>query len=78
MGLGRARWLCSDGRFRLDERRAWTVVDPATAARRLRGWLELHGLEAARLQRLRLVPVAQLGCPGIHVLARADERGEPG
>jgi hypothetical protein len=53
----RPRWLCSDGRFSLAPDQAWTVVEPATAARRLQHWLELHGRDPAMLNRWQLVPV---------------------
>ena len=52
----RPRWLCSDGRFSLAAEEAWTVVDPATAGRRLQQWLALRGHAPARLHRFQLVP----------------------
>lgn len=53
----RVRWLDSDGRFTVASERAWTVLEPETAARRLQLWLAAHGRDRVRLQRLRLLPV---------------------
>lgn len=53
----RPRWLRSDGRFSLAADQAWTVIEPATAARRLQHWLEVHGRNPAVLDRFQLVPV---------------------
>lgn len=57
----RARWLQSDGRFSLASDEALTVVDPATAARRLQQWLQLRGHTNSRLHRLQLVPCSTAG-----------------
>ena len=53
----RPRWLRSDGRFSLAADQAWTVIEPATAARRLQHWLEVHGRNPAVRDRFQLVPV---------------------
>lgn len=46
-----------DGHFTVAPERAWTVVDPEMAARRLQHWLATHGRDPVLLNRLRLVPV---------------------
>lgn len=53
----RVRWLRGDGHFTVAPERAWTVVDPEMAARRLQHWLATHGRDPVLLNRLRLVPV---------------------
>jgi hypothetical protein len=71
----RVRWLDSDGRFTVASERAWTVVEPETAARRLQLWLTAHGRDRVRLQRLRLLPVsADDRAPTFAAASRPDLR----
>lgn len=51
----RPRWLCPEGGFSLDDRRAWTVVDAEAARERISRWIALKGHDQALLQRMRLV-----------------------
>lgn len=51
----RPRWLCDDGRFRLDQERAWLVVDTLVAVDRVRRWLVSKQRSMRYLQRMRLV-----------------------
>jgi hypothetical protein len=55
MQRARPRWLCPDGGFSLDQRRAWVVMEPRWAAERIQCWLELLGRGPGYLQRMRLV-----------------------
>ena len=55
MQLARPRWLCPEGGFSLDDRRAWEVVDPGAARERLSHWIALKGRDPTLLQRMRLV-----------------------
>ena len=51
----RPRWLCADGRFSLDQERAWLVVDTVVAVQRLQRWLVSKQRPMRYLQRMRLV-----------------------
>ena len=53
--LARPRWLCPEGCFSLDDRRAWVVVDAEATRERLSRWIVLKGHDLALLQRMRLV-----------------------
>jgi hypothetical protein len=55
MVRARPRWLCADGRFSLDQERAWLVVDAAAAVDRLQRWLAGKQRPMRYLQRMRLV-----------------------
>ncbi len=55
MERARPRWLCVDGRFRLDPARAWLVLDAAVAAQRLQRWLIGKQRPIAYLKRMQLV-----------------------
>lgn len=55
MQRARPRWLCPDGCFSLDQRRAWVVMEPRWAGERIQCWLELKGRGPGYLQRMRLV-----------------------
>ena len=55
MERARPRWLCVDGRFRLDPARAWLVLDASVAAERLQGWLIGKQRPITYLQRMQLV-----------------------
>ena len=55
MVRARPRWLCADGRFSLDQQRAWLVVDTVVAVKRLQGWLVSKQRPMHYLQRMRLV-----------------------
>jgi hypothetical protein len=55
MQRARPRWLCDDGGFSLDQRRAWVVTEPRCAGERIQRWLMLKGRDAQTLQRMRLV-----------------------
>ena len=55
MRLARPRWLCPEGCFSLDDRRAWVVVDVEATRERLSRWIVLKGHDPALLQRMRLV-----------------------
>lgn len=55
MERARPRWLCPDGGFSLDQRKAWVVMEPRWAGERVQYWLALKGREAVYLQRMRLV-----------------------
>ncbi len=68
MARARPRWLCADGRFRLDPARAWMVMDAAVAAQRLQSWLMGKQRPLGYLQRMQLVhscsiPVAEQRWP---------------
>lgn len=55
MERARPRWLAADGRFTLDQRRAWLAMDCSSAVVRLQRWLKLKNRHIVYLKRMRLV-----------------------